>query len=202
MDSNASTSHARGGGPIKALLRGLGLLDSALGRFEAVVLSLGILIMAANTVLNVVGRTVFGQSIFFSEELNQFLIVLVTFIGAGYAARHGRHIRMSALYDQFNRVGRKVLMVVITAGTGTVMFYLAYQSAIYVMNVASGGEVTSSLRLPVYWTLLWIPVGLAVTGIQYFLTLIRNLISSEVYISYSQIDAYEDPEAHTSESGA
>jgi len=200
MDSGVSPSR-RSPAPVRLLIRGLALLDTGIGYLEAVLLGLGILLMAANTVANVVGRTVFDQSIFFSEELNQFLIVLVTFVGAGYAARYGRHIRMSALYDQLNHAGRKLLMVVITAGTAAVMFYLAYQAAIYVSDVASGGEVTSSLRLPLYWTLLWVPVGLAITGIQYALTLIRNLVSPDVYVSFSRIDAYEDPETHTGAPG-
>ncbi|SDF50168.1 TRAP-type C4-dicarboxylate transport system, small permease component [Limimonas halophila] len=197
MESQLSVSRPRSKGALSALVRVLGFVDTAIGHLEAVLLGLGILLMAGNTVANVVGRTVFEQSIFFSEELNQFLIVLVTFVGAGYAARHGRHIRMSALYDQLNHLGRKILMVVICAGTAAVMFFLAYYSAVYVIDVAQGGEVTSSLRLPVYWTLLWIPVGLTITGIQYVLTLVRNLISEDVYVSFSQVDAYEDPEAHT-----
>ncbi|HAI32703.1 MAG TPA: TRAP transporter small permease, partial [Thalassospira sp.] len=34
--------------------------------------------MAVNTVANVIMRLGFSSSIFFSEELNQFLIILVT----------------------------------------------------------------------------------------------------------------------------
>ncbi|MDX1541363.1 MAG: TRAP transporter small permease subunit, partial [Geminicoccaceae bacterium] len=77
-------------------MRVLAAIDRGIASFEAVVLALGIILMAANSIANVIGRFVFAQSIYFSEELNQFLIVLVTFVGIGYAARKGRHIRMSA----------------------------------------------------------------------------------------------------------
>jgi C4-dicarboxylate transporter, DctQ subunit len=43
----------------------------------------------------------------FSEELNSILIILITFAGISYAARHGRHIRMSAIYDALPPKGRK-----------------------------------------------------------------------------------------------
>jgi hypothetical protein len=56
-------------------------VDHAIARFEAFVLAFGVILMAANSIANVIGRFVFGQSIYFTEELNQFLIVLVTFVG-------------------------------------------------------------------------------------------------------------------------
>ena len=77
----------------------LGTIDILISKIEAVMLAVGVLLMAANTIANVVGRFVFQNSIFFSEELNRILIILITFAGISYAARHGRHIRMSAIYD-------------------------------------------------------------------------------------------------------
>ena len=85
----------------------LGVIDSGVARIEAVMLAAGVLLMAANTIANVVGRFVLQSSIFFSEELNSILIVLITFAGISYAARHGRHIRMSAIFDTLPPAGRK-----------------------------------------------------------------------------------------------
>lgn len=173
-------------------MRILAIVDNAIARFEAFVLSFGILLMAANSIANVLGRFLFGQSLYFSGELNQFLIVLVTFVGLGYAARKGRHIRMSALYDQLSDRGRKILMIVIATTTAAVMFLLAYFSYQYVARLAGLGKVTPALQVPLYLTYLWVPVGFIITGIQYILTVIRNVRSPEVYISYEQIDSYEE----------
>ena len=175
-------------------MRVLAALDGAIARFEAFVLAFGVLLMAANSVANVIGRFVFSQSLYFSEELNQFLIVLVTFVGIGYAARKGRHIRMSALYDQLGERGRKVLMIIIAAGTALVMFALAWFSYEYILRLAKLGKVTPSLQVPLYLTYLWVPVGFLITGIQYALTVVQNLRSAAVWISYEQIDSYEEVE--------
>jgi C4-dicarboxylate transporter, DctQ subunit len=175
-------------------MRFLAILDNAIARFEAFVLAAGVLLMAANSIANVVGRFVFSQSLYFSEELNQFLIVLVTFVGLGYAARKGRHIRMSAFYDQLGDRGRKVLMIIIAAVTAAVMFALAWFAFDYVTRVAKLGKVTPSLQLPLYLTYLWVPVGFLITGIQYVLTVIKNLREPDVYISYEQIDSYDETE--------
>ena len=109
----------------------LGTIDNAISKLEAAILAVGVLLMAANTIINVIGRFVFGESIFFSGELNRILIIMITFAGIGYAARHGRHIRMSAIYDALPVGGRRVLMVVIALFTSLVMFFLLYYSVIY-----------------------------------------------------------------------
>ena len=173
-------------------MRFFAAVDHAIARFEAFVLAFGVILMAVNSIANVIGRFVFAQSIYFTEELNQFLIVLVTFVGISYAARKGRHIRMSAFYDQLSERGRKVMMIFVAAVTAAVLFVLAYYSFEYVMRVAKLGKVTPSLQVPLYLTYIWVPLGLLMTAIQYVLTVVRNLQAEEVYISYEQVDAYDE----------
>lgn len=174
----------------------LGKIDSVVGRIEVWILGWGIILMAANTIANVFGRYVFNQSIYFSEELNEFLIVIVTFMGLGYATRKGIHIRMSAIYDALPIKIRKGLMVVIATTTAIVMGILAWYAFEYVQKVASRGRITPALQLPLYLTYVWVVIGLALTSFQYLLTAIRNLnfAEEEVYVSYLEVDSYEDPE--------
>ncbi len=182
--------------PIRALgaglARGLSLLDFGISRFEAYVLSYGVLIMAVNSFANVIGRFVFGQSVYFSMELNAFLMVLITFMGLGYAARRGRHIRMSAIYDQLPDKGRKILMIIIAGVTSAIMFVLAYYAISYVHRIYELKKTTPSLDWPLWTTLVWVPIGLIITGIQYALTVYANLRNPEVYISYEFVDSYEE----------
>lgn len=180
-----------------ALIRALSTFDHGIAKFEAFILAYGVILMALNSVVNVIGRTFLQQSLYFSEELNQFLIVLITFVGMGYASRKGRHIRMSALYDQLGERGRKILMVVICALTAVVMFVLAWYAWGYVARVAKLGKVTPALQIPLYLTYIWVPIGFLITGIQYSLAVVRNLREKEVYMSYEHIDSYEDVETTT-----
>ncbi|WP_170351144.1 MULTISPECIES: TRAP transporter small permease [Ruegeria] len=174
----------------------LGKIDAVIGRIEIWILGWGITLMAVNTIANVFGRYVFNQSIYFSEELNEFLIVIVTFMGLGYATRKGIHIRMSAIYDALPVKLRKGLMVVIATTTAIVMGVLAWYAFEYVQKVASRGRITPALQLPLYLTYVWVVIGLALASFQYLLTAIRNLnfADEDVYVSYLEIDSYEDPE--------
>jgi C4-dicarboxylate transporter, DctQ subunit len=176
------------------VLKPLALLDGAIARFEAVVLAIGVLIMASVSVANVIGRFAFGESLYFTEELNRFLVVLITFVGIGYAARKGRHIRMSAIYDALPDFWRKALMILIALTTAAVMFVLAWYAYVYVDKVAATGRVAPSLQVPLYLTFLWVPVGFVITGIQYLLTAVANLLRSDVYLSVSVVDSFDESE--------
>ncbi len=192
-----------GGGRRHPVLAAVTLLDRILARVESFILAYGILAMFLNTISNVVSRYILGQSLYFSEELNQFLIVLVTFVGLGYATRRGRHIRMSAFYDQLGDRARKGLMIGIAAITGAVMFWLAWVSLEYVQSVATSRRVTSALQVPLYLTYVWVPFGFFLTGIQYALTVLRNLRDSDdVWLSWETIDTYEELDDTLAQSGA
>lgn len=168
----------------------LGLLDRGIARLEAIILAFGVLAMAANTVANVVGRFAFGRSLYFAEEVNAALIVLITFAGISYAARHGRHIRMSAIIDMLPARPRKVAMIAITALTAALLFLLSWYALDYVMTQASRGRVLPALRVPQWWTLVWVPLGLFLTALQYALTAVKNATQPGVWLSIGLQDGY------------
>ena len=163
-----------------------GMLDSIdclIARLEEFIMATGIILMALNTIVNVISRFIFNHSIIFAEELNSTFILLVTFAGIGYAARHGRHIRMSAIYDHMPDKARKVLMTVIVFVTAFFMLFLAYYSVQYIYHVYSKGRVMPALGIPVYIIYLWVPIGFFITGIQYALTTVKNIREKEIYLS-------------------
>lgn len=169
----------------------LGTIDAAIARIEAVLLAAGVLLMALNTVANVVGRII-GSTIYFSEELNQALIILITFAGISYAARHGRHIRMSAFFDAMPFRPRKALMVLIAAVTAAMMFLLTWYSLAYVLEQAGRGRVLPALQIPQWWIIVWAPLGFFLTGLQYALTAIKNLLDKDIWLSTSTLEGYDN----------
>lgn len=174
------------------LNRALTRADNWVHRLEAVCLSGGILLMAINTIVNVFGRYLFSQSLYFSEELNQILMVVITFMGLGYVTRKGRHIRMSAIYDLLPDAWKKRLMLLITLTTALTLFLLSYYAYTYVAQVARRGMITAALQIPMYWTLLVVPLGFFIAGLQYSLAFIRNLQSRDIFLSFSALDVYDE----------
>lgn len=170
----------------------LGNIDNFLSKIEAVMLAVGVLLMALNTCINVVARFVFGEGLFFSGEINRILIILITFAGIGYAARLGRHIRMSAFFDMLPDKGRKIVMVLVSIITAIIMLILAYFSFQYIVSVYERGRILPALGVEIWWIYIWVPLGFTITGIQYFLTAYKNLTSEKVYLSSGVVDGYAD----------
>jgi len=170
-------------------------LDEAIASLEAMTLGLAIIAMAVNTIANVLGRYVLAHSLYFSEELNEILMVTATFAGLGYVTRKGRHIRMSAVYDQVPEPARRWLMAVIALTTAAAMFLLAWHAWGYVAKIAARGRLTPAMQLPLWTTYVVVVSGFALAGIQYLCTALANLTRHEgVWVSWSQSDAFDDPE--------
>lgn len=177
---------------INPVLRALDLLDVLISRFEGFMLAVGVIAMTINTIAAVISRYVFNSAITFTDELNMIFIVVVTYAGLSYAARHGRHIRMSAIYDAMPAKARKVLMIVMCSVTSAFMFLLSYYSYYYIVEVYESGRILPALGLPVFYIYLWAPVGFFLTGLQYAFTVVKNLREHDVFLSTNIRDGYSD----------
>lgn len=174
-------------------------LNGIIKIFEEYILAYGVMAMASLTILNVISRNFFGQGLSFATEINEFLIVVITFLGTSYAARNGRHIRMSAFFDIANKKIKKILVYIMTGGTAIIMYYVTYLSAIYVFNVFTSGRMSPVMRVPLFYIWIWVPIGLLMTDIHYTLAFIKNVMEDEVWISFEEQSEYEDLETAMSE---
>lgn len=166
----------------------LKLINSITAKFEKIALSLSIILMMINTTANAIGRYAFNQSIYFSEELNQFLMVAVTFIGLAYAVRNGRNIRMTAIYDAASHKYKKIMMTIIALCTSVLMFVLAYEAYAYVMHLKEINRQSPALQIQMYLIYLVVPIGFFMAGLQFLIRFIQNLLHREIYLSYDVIE--------------
>jgi C4-dicarboxylate transporter, DctQ subunit len=169
---------------------GMKIFDIILKRFEEVIIAGGIMTIAAISIVNAIARNFFNFSLMWGEEVSQSLIVMITFIGVGYAARKGRHIRMSAFYDLLKKRYKKIAIVFISIVTSGCLLYLAYLSYRYAMKIKLTESVTPILRVPSYTILLWVPFGFVIAGIEFLLAVYTNIIREEVYLSCEVLDEY------------
>lgn len=173
-------------------LKGIDFLDLMLSRFEEFMLAVGVVSMAVVTITSVVTRFIFNDALTVTDELNMIFIIIVTFAGLSYAARNARHIRMSAIYDALSRPLRKLLIIFISSVTAFFMFVLTYYSYSYIVEVYESGRILPALGIPVFYIYLWVPIGFAVTGLQYSFTVIKNLREKDVFLSTKVQDGYKE----------
>lgn len=178
------------------LLHTIRTIDRVIESLEVLLIAGSVLVMAGLMITHVLGRTFLELGVPGTTEVVELLIILMTFVGVSYAARRGRHISMSAFYDQLTGKARKALLVLIALVTGALLFYLAWEAASYVDSILDRGRRTSALQIPLWLVYLAMPVGFLLAGIQYWLTALRNLTSSDIYRSFTEVERYEDvPEA-------
>ena len=118
------------------------------------------LMMAVMTTLvfvNVVARYAFNFSIIWTEEVSQYLMIWIAYLGAGLALREGRHVALEMLHDRLPvALSRKVRMVVgslLLAFLGVVTV-LGFQFAVFVWN-----QETPVLNISLGIPSLAIPIG-------------------------------------------
>ncbi len=163
-------------------------------RVEEFLLAGSVLVIALMTTANVFCRTILGFSLPATDEVAQVSIVVLCFTGLSYAAGKGRHIRMTAIEDQLPFRVRKGLMLVITTGTATILFVLAWYALSYVITVHRLGGISPALQLPFWIVYAVAPVGLFLAGVQYALAAVRNLIAPGIYVCHARSECPEPPQ--------
>ena len=163
-------------------MKWLKLLDRLMSKIEEYALAWGIILMAVLLILNVLLRFFWGKSITFSEEVGQILLTVVTFIGLSYVARHGKHIRMSVLYDYASLRLRKFLACLISLVTGLTLFWLSWIAFKYMLAVKASNRITPALSIPVYLVTGVVVLGFLSAAVQYAHIFYLNATSRESYL--------------------
>ncbi|RKD68814.1 TRAP-type C4-dicarboxylate transport system permease small subunit [Sinobaca qinghaiensis] len=169
-------------------------LDVGLKRVEEAILALSIITITVMVAGNTVSRNLNMGSWAFTEEISQLALYMATFMGISYVARQGRHISMSAVFDNVPYKPRKALALIIPFVTAIILFVLAFYSYEYVMSVYNSGRTTSALRFPYYWMLIWAPIGFTLGGIQFLRNFWVNVRNKEVYLAAERKDYASDSE--------
>ena len=132
------------------------------------------LMMAAMFILvftNVVTRYGLGFSVGWAEEIASFLMIWVTFLGAGLALREGRHVAIDLLQDRLPDSARSRLRLALAL---VILAFLALLTWLGVQFVLFGWRsVTFVTQIPRGIPYLAVPIGCAMFALHLLLILPR-----------------------------
>ncbi len=135
------------------------------------VVFLMMVVMTTLVFVNVVARYAFGYSIIWAEEISQYLMIWIAYLGAGLALREGRHVALEIVHDRLPPVLRRRLRMVLAglvlAFLGTVTV-LGFQFSMFVWN-----QETPVLNISLGIPTLAIPVG-CLLFVVHLLLIFRN----------------------------
>lgn len=153
---------------------------------EAVLIGFSVLLMAFILFANTIDRFVFHQSIYSAEEIGQYCIYIITFIGLSYAVTTGKHINMLGLFDIVPEKLQKADAFLISGVTGITMGILTVIAFQYVEVLKMMGKVSINLKIPSYYVVIVIGLGFAFAALQYLLIFIKNIQSKDIYLGLDQ----------------
>jgi len=148
---------------------------------EELIVAGGILVIATSVIMNVICRSA-RIVLMGAEEIAQFAIVWLTFLGTGLCARKGIHVTMSALIDKIPEKKRKGVVILIYAITGVFCIVLAILGVQLTHAVYSRGQVSPALRMPVWYYYIAAAIGFSLTGVHFFRALVKNLREQGVHL--------------------
>lgn len=119
--------------------------------------------MATLVFANVVSRYLFNHSIIWVEELTQYEMIWITWLGAGLALREGRHVAVDLLED---RLAAPLRRAVRTAVALVMLVFLAALAWYGAQIVAfSWSQETPMMGIRTGIPYLGIPIGALVCGL-------------------------------------
>ena len=118
---------------------------------------LGISVVSATVVVEVILRYGFGSSLIFTEELTRYTMVWVAFLGGVLALRDGAHVATGGIGERFGpALGRAASLL---ADGLALLFLLTLTWASIQTLPNQRDQYTTTLEISIFWFYLAIPVG-------------------------------------------
>lgn len=114
------------------------------------------------TVVQVVMRYIFNESLTWSEELSRYAFVWFVYTSAAYAVRYQRHVKFNFLVNILNRISpiySQILKIVALFCWISFLLFVDYYSIQIVMNQFNMGQVSPANQIPMYIVYLGLPIG-------------------------------------------
>lgn len=144
------------------------------------------LILVVMTILigwQVFARFIVGESLAFSEEVSRFLMVWLVILGAAYAARHGRLIKVDLLEHFLH--GKLKTIAISTAAIISIVFYVILVFFGFFIVSAVSYQLSPATQLSMSIPMAALPVG----GIFLIISTLAQVCSQILgYKNESEID--------------
>ena len=166
MARNLSFALSKAGVPAEyspnEIRRGECLIDRVFDRIARVielVLAMAFIAAVLLNFTNVVGRYLFGISLLGSDEVQVFIMVGATFLGAAVVTRRNQHLRMDVLLQFMPEPARLALRAAEQLLLIAIAGFVLTQSTFYVGQMLRIGRTSDMAGVP-----MWIPHGAVALG--------------------------------------
>ena len=152
----------------------IGRVSDRLGRILEHIIAALFFVILAVTILMVVLRYVFNTGIPGGYELNGYLFIYTTAIGAAFSVGRHQHIKIDYIVSKLSGVARRVVDILAQLLIALINGVMIYLSVSWISNV--GSFVSPVMRIP-NWTIeIAIPIGSSLAILFCLLNIVRDLV--------------------------
>ena len=122
-----------------------------------------VILMIAATLLvaaQVVTRFILKVPLPWSEEIARYMFLWLTWVGASYATKERKHVRIDIIYEKLPVKGKKICTAISTVIWIVFLAVMVYLSVRLTASVASGGQIAVGSGIPMWIPYASIPVGM------------------------------------------
>lgn len=160
--------------------------ENALMRLNRCALIVLLAAMALIVFANVVLRYTTSESIEWAEEVARYLMVWLTFLGAGPVLRYGGHIAVDNLQDSLPTVWAKALRVFIAMLLFGFFAFMVWGGALYLERAQF--QMTPTTQISMAWVYAAMPVG-GLLLILHFFFVLRGYLAERRFAEDAHFDA-------------
>jgi len=142
------------------------LLRKLWNHFEEYLLVYSLVFTVFLIFFQIIMRYVFHSSLSWSEELARYVFLWQIWLGASYAVKQQRHLRIEAFKNMLPKKAQKYAeMATLLIWFGFSIF-LAYKGSELVLILVKRGQVSPAMRIPMAYAYASVPVGCSLMAIR------------------------------------
>ena len=146
-----------------------------IARAEEILLAVSLSAMVLLVLIQIILRNFFSVGIMGGAEMVRHLVLWVAFLGAGLAARDGKHIRIEIARHILPARLRRIFEVLTCIFSVCVCSILVYASIIFVGVDYRGGGIIAFFNTPVWILQMIIPIGYTAVTLRFLMQCIENV---------------------------
>ena len=127
-------------------------------RIEEAIGALAMALICVISILNVIVRYATDVSFAFTEEYSVFLLVIVTFVGAGLAYTNNGHISIAIVVNWLGGRGTLVLKLISFLASVSLFAMLVFYGADLTYDEFRFEETSPALGYPTWIYTIWLPL--------------------------------------------
>ncbi len=148
------------------------ILGKSLDRIENFFAFLGgvlLVIAVSSVVFQVIARYFFGLTFIWINEVNEYILLYVPFLGAAWLLRYNGHVTVDLIVRVLPPRIKKASNILVAVLGGIVSAVLVWYGTLVTIEAYARGTVsTTSTQIPLVYLLVIIPVGSLILLLEFF----------------------------------